>query len=98
MRCRESVFVVKGGLVLDTVKPAEDGDGFVVRLFDPYGQRGRATLNTKAPFKAVCRSNILEDECGPLDFYTESCGDQGEWACVPINYRPSEVVCLRFLL
>ena len=46
----QSVFTVEGDLVLDTIKPAEQGDGVVVRLYDPNGQSGRATLKTKLPF------------------------------------------------
>ncbi len=91
-----SLFAVEGGLVLDTVKPAEEGDGVIVRLYDPYGQRGRAVLKTRLPFTAASESNIMEDELRQVELCTETCGEQEPWHCVTIDYRAAEVVCLHF--
>jgi alpha-mannosidase len=92
----QSLFTVEGDLVLDTIKPAEEGDGVVVRLYDPYGQRGKAVLKTKLPFTRACKSNILEDNLGHVELLTDNGGEKDERICVSINYRPSEVVCLHF--
>jgi alpha-mannosidase len=92
----QSVFTVVGNLVLDTIKPAEEEEGVIVRLYDPFGQRGSAILKTKLPFATACKSNILEDDLGLVDLFTEDCGENGKWTCVTIDYQPSEIVCLRF--
>ncbi|MDI4648792.1 alpha-mannosidase [Cohnella hashimotonis] len=47
-------------VVLDSVKPAEDGDGIVLRLYESSGGRGRAVLNWPRPFARAVLSNALE--------------------------------------
>ncbi len=89
-----SFFTVDGGLVLDTIKPAEEGDGVVLRLYDPYGQRGKAVVKSKLSFSDVCKSNILEDDLGQIDLFSENGVENEQWNCVAIDYRPSEIVSL----
>lgn len=93
----KSIFQVDGNLVLDTVKPAEDGEGVVLRLYDPFGQRGSAVLKTRLPVSAACQSNILEDDLGPIELSTEMAEDQTAWNCIAIDYRPCEIVSLHLL-
>jgi alpha-mannosidase len=90
----KSLFSVEGNLVLDTIKPAEEGDGVVVRLYDPYGGRGKAVLKTKLPFTYACKSNIMEDDLGQVDLSVEQCDGEDQWNCVSLEFRPSEIVCL----
>ncbi|TWU21839.1 alpha-mannosidase [Bythopirellula polymerisocia] len=90
----QSLFTVEGDLVLDTIKPAEEGDGVVVRLYDPYGQHGKAVLKSKLPFTTAWNSNIMEDDLEQVDLFTELSDENNPWNCVPIDYRPSEIVCL----
>ncbi len=93
------VLAVDGRLLLDTVKPAEDGDAVVVRLYDPYAQRGQAVFKTRLPITSAYRSNIMEDELEQLEFSAASGDDEGEpWNCITIDYRPAEIVCLRLNL
>ncbi|MEQ8839249.1 MAG: glycoside hydrolase family 38 C-terminal domain-containing protein [Lacipirellulaceae bacterium] len=92
-----SLFTVEGGLVLDTVKPAEDGEGVVVRLYDPYGSSGRAVLKTRLPFSSACKSNILEDNLGHVDLFEEMSSEGEPWRCLSLDYRPAEVVCLHLI-
>lgn len=93
----KSIFQIEGNLVLDTVKPAEDGEGVVLRLYDPFGQRGSAVLKTRLPVSAACKSNILEDDLGQVDLSTEMADDETAWNCIAIDYRPCEIVCLHLL-
>jgi alpha-mannosidase len=90
----ESLFAVEGDLVLDTIKPAEEGNGVVVRLYDPYGQRGRAVLKTKLPFTSAYRSNIMEDQIEKVDLFAEPSHADEPFQCVCLEYRTSEIVCL----
>lgn len=89
-----SMLAVDGNLVLDTVKPAEDGEGIIVRLYDPLGQRGKAVLKARVPITSVSKSNIMEDHLGQVELYTELSDEGDPWNCVSIDHRPSEIVCL----
>ncbi|MGM1050026.1 MAG: alpha-mannosidase [Bacillota bacterium] len=49
-------------VVLDTVKPAEDGSGVVLRWYESSGGRDSVTLTWPHPFSKVYLSNALEEE------------------------------------
>ncbi|WP_028058494.1 alpha-mannosidase [Candidatus Solirubrobacter pratensis] len=74
---------VDGGLVLDTVKRAEDSDALVLRLYEPHGGRGEARVRLAAPLTAAVRANLLEDEGAPLELR------DGE---IVVPFRPWEIV------
>ncbi len=70
-------------LMVDTVKPAEDGDGLIVRLYEPHGARGSARLRVGVPFADAWFANVLEDRLGAA----EVSGDD-----VVVPFRPFEIV------
>lgn len=52
------------------LKPAEEGEGLVLRLYEPAGRRGRLSLNLAPGWKASGSLNILEEPIereGPAD-------------------------------
>lgn len=53
------------GLVIETVKPAEDGDGVIVRLYDAHNTRGPAVLRFFRPIASAEETNMLEERIGP---------------------------------
>ena len=61
---RRSFLSVDDGLLVDTVKRAEDGDGLVVRLYEPHGGRGTARLRVGFPFAGAVLWNLLEEPVG----------------------------------
>ncbi len=71
------------GLVLDTIKRAEDSEALVLRLYEPHGARGTAHVRLAFPFAAARRANLLEDPGEPLAVRD---------AVIEIPYRPFEVV------
>jgi alpha-mannosidase len=73
------------GLLIDTVKRAEDGDDLVVRLYEAHGGRGVARLRVGPPFAEAWFTNLLEERLGPA----EVDGDE-----VVIPFRPFEIVTL----
>ncbi len=77
---------VRGGLVLDTIKRAEDSDAVVLRLYEPYGGRGTARIGLARPFAQACRANLLEDDGEPLAL------ERGE---IVLPFRPREVVTVK---
>ncbi|GGF89978.1 alpha-mannosidase [Paenibacillus albidus] len=49
-------------VVLDTIKPSEDGGGTVLRLYESSGGRERLRLQWKRPVQAIYLSNALEEQ------------------------------------
>jgi alpha-mannosidase len=72
-----------GGLVLDTIKRAEDSDAIVLRLYEPHGGRGTARVRLAVPFAHAHRATLLEEPGDALDT------DDGE---ITIPFRPHEIV------
>lgn len=51
----------EAGLVIETVKPAEDGRGIVVRLYDAAGAASRMTVEPAGALAVAGECNLLED-------------------------------------
>jgi alpha-mannosidase len=73
------------GVVLDTVKRAEDGDALVLRLYEAHGGRARARVRLGVPFAGARRSNLLEDDLGPVAVEDDA---------IVVDVRPWQVVTL----
>jgi len=56
------------GLVIETVKPAEDGDGIIVRFYDAHSTRGEATLTFARTIVSAEETNMLEESRGPATY------------------------------
>ena len=54
------------GVVLSALKRAEDGDGFVARVYEPAGRRTRVTLDAMCPIRSAERVNLIEDSKGKM--------------------------------
>lgn len=55
-------------IVIDTVKPAEDGHGLIVRLYEAHNQRGSGTLTFTTPLLSAQECNPLEEPLGEVDY------------------------------
>jgi alpha-mannosidase len=75
------------GLVINTVKPADDGRGVIVRLYEAHGTRGPATLRFAYPVAAAETCDLLEARQGDADL-------AGPRA-VRLAVRPFELTTLR---
>jgi alpha-mannosidase len=73
------------GLVLDTVKRAEDGGALVLRLYEAHGGRGTARVRVARPIASAARANLLEE---PLEDAPVEDG------AVVVPFRPWEIVTL----
>ena len=74
-------------LRLSALKRAEDGDGYVLRLYEAHGARGEARLDL-SPLGAgrVSRVNLLEEGQEALSL---------EGGVLRLSYRPYEIISLR---
>jgi len=55
-------------IVVETVKPAEDGDGLIVRLYEAHNQRGRGTLTFATPILSAQECNLLEEPINDISY------------------------------
>ena len=80
-------FVVVEGveLALGSLKRAEDGRGVILRLYEPHGARGPATLRFASGVGRAGRVNLLEEPEGMVEVR----GDE-----VLLDVRPFEVLTL----
>ncbi len=67
------VAATPSSVVIDTVKPAEDGEGWVVRLYESHGGRAAARLVFGVPVKNAWLGNTLEDRLTPLPLVAGGC-------------------------
>ncbi len=63
----ESFFQIdQPGVVIDTVKKAEDSDAIIVRLYESYGCQESAILSSSLPVVSATRCNLLEEQDEPV--------------------------------
>ncbi len=85
---RPLVAVNADHVVVETIKWAEDGHGFIVRLYEALRARGPVTLTFNVPLTAAQRTNLLEEpqEAVPVEHNRAR-----------LSVRPFEIVTLRAL-
>jgi alpha-mannosidase len=74
---------------VETVKPAEDGDGLIVRLYEAHNQRGRGTLTFVTPLLSAQECNLLEEPLNDV-----SCQEN----TLSFQVRPFEIKTFRVRL
>jgi alpha-mannosidase len=75
-------------IVIETIKRAEDGNGFIVRLYESQRRRGDITLTTAFDLDAVWRCNLLEENQSEV---------AAEGNRVVLAVKPFEIVTLRLI-
>ncbi len=83
---RPLVSAEPANVVIDTIKPAEDGKGFVVRLYESAGSASSARLAFGVPIRSFTLSNTLEDALAPVACEANTC---------TLSLRPFQIVTLR---
>lgn len=64
---REPLFLVdKTSVMLDTIKPAEDGNGIVIRLYESSGARGQVSIRANFELQKVVECSALENPQGEV--------------------------------
>ncbi len=76
------------GVVVETVKAAEDGRGFIVRAYESLRRRGTVTLATGFPLAEAWRTNLLEEDKSSLEM---------EGNRVRYDIRPFEIATFRLM-
>jgi len=75
-----------GSLVLDTVKPCEDGNGFVIRAYEPMRKKGTETLSLGSIANKAYICDMLENEL------TELTVTDGK---ITLPFKPFEILTIK---
>ena len=76
------------GLVIDTVKRAEDSDETIIRLYEPMGGRATAALRFRRPLAHNCRTNHGETDQGECLVFDAD-------GTLAISAKPYEIITLK---
>jgi alpha-mannosidase len=77
-------------LALGSLKRADDGEALILRVYEPHGRRGAATLRFARPLAHADRVNLLEEATTDADEPTIDAGNARS-----LSVRPFEVISLR---
>ena len=75
-------------VIIETVKPAEDGNGFIARLYETEGSYTLCNLAYDSVLKSVFKTDMLEYNDEPISAKNNS---------ITLNFKPFEVKTLRFV-
>jgi alpha-mannosidase len=74
-------------VIVETVKRAEDGEGWIVRVYEPYQNRhDAASVHFGLPLRHAVECNLVEEGEVPVDY-------EGNTLTFPIN--PFEIKTFR---
>lgn len=76
-------------IIIETLKPASNGRGCIVRFYESNRQRGPALLTFTRALQSLCRCDLLERDGVEVTFDTD---------CCTIDVSPFEIVSLRSIL
>jgi alpha-mannosidase len=87
---RDQSFILcdSSNVIIETIKRAEDGHGFIVRLYESQRKRDEITLTTGFDLAAVWRCNLLEENQSQV---------AAEGNRVVLAVKPYEIVTLRVM-
>jgi alpha-mannosidase len=74
------------GIVIETVKQAEDGSGFIVRLYEAAGASSHTELRCGFAIAEAAETNLIEEDAVPLEV---------SGGGLPLDFRPFEIRTLR---
>jgi alpha-mannosidase len=78
----------RGGVYIEAVKRAEDGNGIIVRIYEGHGARGDTAVEFGWPIEKAVRTNLIEQDQELLPVSNNS---------VEISLSPFEIAAFRVL-
>ena len=87
IECGTLACVDADNIIIETIKPAEDGDGFIARAYEAEGTNTLCNLAFSSDVGAVFETDMLEYENTPVSAENNS---------VALSFKPFEIKTLRF--
>jgi alpha-mannosidase len=85
----KSLFKVdKDSVVIETIKKAQDGNGFIVRMYESLGGRGDVALSSSFNVKSCFETNLIEENIKQL------AADNNQ---IKFNIKPFQILTLRIV-
>ncbi len=78
------------GLVVETIKRAEDDNGVIVRVYNAIHETSSSEIKVDFPLAEVYLCNMLEENEMPLSILDDSCSFE-------VHYKPFEILTLRLI-
>ncbi len=78
--------VDNSSIMIETLKKAEDGNGYVIRMYESSGRPSNATIRFNFPLKEVRRINILEKDKSVISLSDSS---------ITLEVKPFEIITLK---
>lgn len=86
-----AVTVSEDNIILESLKPAEDGSGdYILRFYEAMHTKTRADIKLRLSCSSVCSCNMLETDCKETEFTKTEDG-----VAIPLEFRPFEIKTLR---
>ena len=63
-----SLLKIQGPAVVEALKPAENGKGVILRIYEPNGGRGKVTVTAVQKLRNLKECNLVEEDKGILRF------------------------------
>ena len=76
------------GVKIETIKPAEDGNGIIARMYETNGANWQITFKAADEWKKLIETNMLEEEIGEI----ADCGNSLELCFKPFEIRTFRLV------
>ncbi len=73
-------------VIIETVKPAEDGKGIIIRIYETHGTNAKTILRFGTEIKNVSRTNLMEEHISDIP---------AESSLVNLVFEPFEIVTIR---
>ncbi len=77
-------------VIIDTVKPAEDGEGTIIRLYESHGSRGEVSLEFNTQITDISYVNLLEEKISDADIALNVSDKK-----VAFQIKPFQVITLK---
>jgi alpha-mannosidase len=85
----QSMFKVdRESVVIETVKKAQDGDGFIVRMYESLGGRGVVDIAASFDIKSCFETDLIEENKKQLT------ADNNQ---IKFNIKPFQILTLRII-
>jgi alpha-mannosidase len=81
-------------VVLDFIKPAEDGKGIVLRMYESLNRRGSARVILPENITKVISINLIEEDGEEISLQ-KFAGEETEKPGIEIDFRPFEIKSIR---